>query len=108
MPFETVNRVLTKKEIGDVIEIVYRDNGQKETVLFPTRSCTRLPPRFGADISSGKDDMVIPSAKRTWSRRRGSSSRTTSNIPGRDHHRAGKVDKVIDAWSRCGDGSRAR
>src|SRR2546427_98526 len=34
VPFETVNRVLTKKEIGDVIDIVYRHTGQKETVLF--------------------------------------------------------------------------
>src|SRR5437763_94166 len=34
VPFDTVNRVLTKKEIGDVIDIVYRHTGQKETVLF--------------------------------------------------------------------------
>src|SRR5207253_1490479 len=34
VPFETINRVLTKKEIGDVIDIVYRHTGQKETVLF--------------------------------------------------------------------------
>ena len=34
VPFETVNRLLTKKEIGDVIDIVYRHTGQKETVLF--------------------------------------------------------------------------
>jgi DNA-directed RNA polymerase subunit beta' len=34
VPFETVNRLLTKKEIGDVIDVVYRHTGQKETVLF--------------------------------------------------------------------------
>src|SRR3712207_7732741 len=34
VPFETVNRLLTKKEIGDVIDTVYRHTGQKETVLF--------------------------------------------------------------------------
>jgi DNA-directed RNA polymerase subunit beta' len=34
VPFETVNRLLTKKEIADVIDIVYRHCGQKETVIF--------------------------------------------------------------------------
>src|SRR3546814_17696143 len=34
VPFETVNRLLTKKEIADVIDVVYRHTGQKETVLF--------------------------------------------------------------------------
>ena len=30
VPFELVNRLLTKKEIGDVIDQVYRHTGQKE------------------------------------------------------------------------------
>ena len=34
VPFETVNRLLTKKDVGDVIDEVYRHTGQKETVLF--------------------------------------------------------------------------
>src|SRR3546814_15006059 len=34
VPFDVVNRLLTKKEIGDVIDTVYRPTGQKETVLF--------------------------------------------------------------------------
>src|SRR3546814_2134786 len=34
VPFDVVNRLLTKKEIGDVIDQVYRHTGQKETVLF--------------------------------------------------------------------------
>src|SRR5690606_15783344 len=34
VPFEIVNRLLTKKEIGDVIDQVYRHTGQKDTVLF--------------------------------------------------------------------------
>ncbi|MCG8505517.1 MAG: DNA-directed RNA polymerase subunit beta', partial [Sphingomonadales bacterium] len=34
VPFETVNRLRTKKEISDVIDVVYRHCGQKETVLF--------------------------------------------------------------------------
>src|SRR3546814_11552786 len=38
VPFETVNRLLTKKEIADVIDTVYRHTGQKDTVLFADRS----------------------------------------------------------------------
>src|SRR3546814_581391 len=34
VPFDVVSRLLTKKEIGDVIDQVYRHTGQKETVLF--------------------------------------------------------------------------
>ena len=34
MPFDIVNRLLTKKEVGDVIDQVYRHTGQKDTVLF--------------------------------------------------------------------------
>jgi len=59
-----INKVLTKKEIGGLIDIVYRNCGQKETVIF----CDRLM-NLGfthatrAGISFGKDDMVIPAAK---------------------------------------------
>src|SRR5438045_9133524 len=64
VPIETVNKVLTKKEIGDVIDIVYRHTGQKETVLFAD-AIMQLGFRhaFAAGISFGKDDMVIPQAK---------------------------------------------
>src|SRR6187200_1032450 len=64
VPFETVNRLLTKKEIGDVIDTVYRHTGQKETVLFAD-AIMQLGFRhaFAAGISFGKDDMVIPKAK---------------------------------------------
>ena len=60
-----VNRLLTKKEISNVIDQVYRHCGQKETVIF----CDRLM-AFGfqqackAGISFGKDDLIIPEAKR--------------------------------------------
>src|SRR3546814_12502200 len=64
VPFETVNRILTKKEIGDVIDIVYRHTGQKETVLFADAiMALGFRHAFKAGISFGKDDMVIPAAK---------------------------------------------
>ena len=39
--FGLVNRVLTKKEISHVIDVVYRHCGQKETVLFADRMMRR-------------------------------------------------------------------
>ena len=70
VPFETVNRLLTKKEIGDVIDTVYRHTGQKETVLFADAIMgLGFRHAFKAGISFGKDDMVIPDAKDRAGRR---------------------------------------
>ncbi|EWY41813.1 DNA-directed RNA polymerase subunit beta' [Skermanella stibiiresistens SB22] len=64
VPFSVINRVLTKKEITNVIDLVYRHCGQKETVIFADRL---MKLGFGhacrAGISFGKDDMVIPPEK---------------------------------------------
>ncbi|RZL72117.1 MAG: DNA-directed RNA polymerase subunit beta', partial [Sphingomonas sp.] len=105
VPFDTVNRLLTKKDVGDVIDEVYRHTGQKETVLFADAIMSLgFKHAFKAGISFGKDDMIIPDAK----------------IPLVDETRAlvkdfeqqyqdglitqqEKYNKVIDAWSRCGD-----
>ena len=64
LPFETINKLMTKKEISKVIDAVYRHCGQKETVIF----CDHIM-KVGfreackAGISFGKDDMVIPEDK---------------------------------------------
>ena len=63
-PFEIVNRLLRKKEVGEVIDTVYRHCGQKESVIF----CDQIMQlgfheAFRAGISFGKDDMVIPETK---------------------------------------------
>src|SRR6195952_51571 len=105
VPFETVNRLLTKKEIGDVIDIVYRHTGQKETVLFAD-AIMQLGFRhaFHAGISFGKDDMVIPQAKV------GLVDDTRALVKDYEQQyqdglitQQEKYNKVIDAWSRCGD-----
>src|SRR6476619_5194216 len=105
VPFETVNKVLTKKEIGDVIDIVYRHTGQKETVLFAD-AIMQLGFRhaFHAGISFGKDDMVIPKAKEDLV------EETRALVKDYEQQyqdglitQQEKYNKVIDAWSRCGD-----
>jgi DNA-directed RNA polymerase beta' subunit len=65
VPISLINRLLTKKEIGNLIDIVYRHTGQKETVLF----CDRImglgfAHACRAGISIGKDDMIIPDSKK--------------------------------------------
>jgi DNA-directed RNA polymerase subunit beta' len=105
VPFETVNRLLTKKEIGDVIDIVYRHTGQKETVLFAD-AIMQLGFRhaFAAGISFGKDDMVIPTEKVKLV----DDTRTLVKDYEQQYQdglitQQEKYNKVIDAWSRCGD-----
>ena len=62
--FEFINQAMTKKELSSLIDVVYRNCGQKETVIF----CDRLMKlgfanAFKAGISFGKDDLVIPKSK---------------------------------------------
>src|SRR3546814_6876921 len=64
VPFDIVNRLLTKKDIGDVIDQVCRHTGQKDTVLFADAiMALGFRHAFQAGISFGKDDMIIPESK---------------------------------------------
>ena len=61
VPFSLINRTLTKKNVSDVIDAVYRHCGQKECVIFADRL---MGLGFGqaakAGLSFGKDDLIIP------------------------------------------------
>src|SRR5690606_38194153 len=62
--YELVNKLLTKREISNMIDEVYRHCGQKETVIFCDQiMALGFTRAFKAGISFGKDDMVIPAAK---------------------------------------------
>ncbi len=105
VPFETVNRLLTKREIGDVIDTVYRHTGQKETVLFADAIMV-LGFRHAcqAGISFGKDDMIIPAKKEELVDR----TRTLAKDFEQQYQdglitQGEKYNKVVDAWSKCGD-----
>jgi DNA-directed RNA polymerase subunit beta' len=105
VPFETVNRLLTKKEIGDVIDTVYRHTGQKETVLFADAiMALGFRHAFKAGISFGKDDMIIPESKTRMV------EETREQVKDFEQQyqdglitQQEKYNKVIDVWSRCGD-----
>ncbi|MBX3564125.1 MAG: DNA-directed RNA polymerase subunit beta' [Sphingomonas sp.] len=105
VPFETVNRLLTKKDVGDVIDEVYRHTGQKETVLFADAiMALGFRHAFRAGISFGKDDMIIPDAKEALvdETRALVKDFEQQYQDGLITHQE-KYNKVIDAWSGCGD-----
>ncbi len=105
VPFDVVNRLLTKKEIGDVIDIVYRHAGQKETVLFADAIMSLgFKHAFQAGISFGKDDMIIPDSKMaTVDETRALVKDFEQQYQDGLITQQEKYNKVIDAWSRCGD-----
>jgi len=100
-----VNRLLTKKEISQMIDEVYRHCGQKETVIF----CDRLMGlgfsySTRAGISFGKDDMIVP--ERKWELVR----KTQELVRQLEQQyadglitRQEKYNKVVEAWQRCSD-----
>ncbi len=104
-PFAIVNRLLRKKEVGEVIDTVYRYCGQKESVIFCDQIMTLgFREAFKAGISFGKDDMVIPDSKWTLV------NDTRDQVKEFEQQymdglitQGEKYNKVVDAWSKCSD-----
>ncbi|MBP2311080.1 DNA-directed RNA polymerase subunit beta' [Azospirillum soli] len=103
VPFSLINRLLTKKDVGNVIDAVYRHCGQKETVIFADRL---MKLGFGhacrAGISFGKDDMVIPAAKEKLV------NESKERVKEFEQQyldglitQGEKYNKVVDVWSEC-------
>ncbi len=100
-----VNQLLTKKAISGLIDAVYRNCGQKETVIF----CDKIMSlgfhhAFKAGISFGKDDMQIPDSKAKIV------AQTTEMVREFEQQyndglitQLEKYNKVVDAWSKCTD-----
>ncbi len=105
VPFELINKQLTKKNISDVIDAVYRHCGQKECVIFADRL---MGLGFGqackAGISFGKDDLIIPVEKDELIRRTQAEVKEFEQQYQDGLITAGeRYNKVVDAWSRCTD-----
>ncbi len=105
VPFGLINQLLTKKEISNVIDIVYRHCGQKETVIFADRMMQLgFTQACKAGISFGKDDLVIPATKTKLV------DDTRSKVKEYEQQyqdglitQGEKYNKVVDAWSHCTD-----
>jgi DNA-directed RNA polymerase subunit beta' len=105
LPFDLINRLLTKKEISAVIDAVYRNCGQKETVIFADRIMTLGFSRATqAGISFGKDDLLVPDEKRRIV------GATEDKVKEYEQQyldglitQGEKYNKVVDAWAHCTD-----
>ncbi|MAI49977.1 MAG: DNA-directed RNA polymerase subunit beta' [Rhodospirillaceae bacterium] len=105
VPLDVINKVLTKKDVQDVIDLVYRHCGQKDTVIFADRMMgLGFSNACKAGISFGKDDLVIPAAKERMV------SLTQDQVKEYEQQyqdglitQGEKYNKVIDAWSQCTD-----
>jgi DNA-directed RNA polymerase subunit beta' len=64
IPFEAVNRELTKKELGKLIEYIHKVSGKRATVVF-LNELERLGFKYATNsgISICIDDMHVPSKK---------------------------------------------
>src|SRR5437868_2168458 len=103
VPYDIINKLMTKREISGVIDQVYRHCGQKETVIF----CDRIMSlgfynAFKAGISFGKDDMVVPHSK--W--KIVDTTRTLAKDFEQQYNdglitHGEKYNKVVDAWSKA-------
>ncbi len=103
--FSLVDRLLPKKVVSEVIDIVFRFCGQKTTVIF----CDKLKDlgfkhAFKAGISFGKDDLVIPNSKTQLidDTKKLIADYETQYAEGLIT-RGEKYNKVVDAWSKCTD-----
>ncbi len=101
--YEMINKVLTKKEVSNIIDTVYRFCGQKETVLFADH-IMQIGFKYAAiaGISFGKDDLIIPSDKNDLL--------NTTQLKVQEYEdqyqdglitQGEKYNKVVDAWSEC-------
>ncbi len=105
VPFGLINKQLTKKNVSDVIDAVYRHCGQKECVIFADRL---MGLGFGqackAGISFGKDDLIIPAEKDEMIRKTQAEVKEFEQQYQDGLITAGeRYNKVVDAWSRCTD-----
>src|ERR1700761_1364772 len=100
-----VEKPLTKKEIGNLIDIVYRHCGQKATVIFADQIMgLGFKEAAKAGISFGKDDIIIPEKKK------GIVAETKKLAEEYEQQysdglitRGEKYNKVVDAWAKATD-----
>ena len=103
--FSLVNKLMTKKEVSNVIDYIYRHCGQKDTVIF----CDRLmglgfTQACQSGISFGIADLTTPDLKAKFV----SDAETQVEEFERQYldgfiTQGENINKVVDVWSRCSD-----
>ena len=101
VPFEYVNKVMKKKDLAELIDVTYRNCGQKATVILADQ-LKNLGFQYAtiSGISICVDDMVIPTSKKTILDRASVDLEKVIN-----EHLEGLItpgeryNKVVDIWS---------
>ncbi len=105
LPFDCVNKILTKKEVSNLLDNVYRFTGQKATCIFVDQIMNvGFKYAAKAGISFGKDDLVVPEEKNSLIQETQKQVTSLENqyqeglITERE-----KYNKVVGLWSTCTD-----
>ena len=105
LPFELINRSLTKRAISELINECYRRLGLKTTVVFADRLMyTGFSYATKAGVSIGIDDLAIPEEKREILR-----EADEEVVDIQEQYASGLVtsgeryNKVVDIWSRTNE-----
>ncbi|MDC3109262.1 DNA-directed RNA polymerase subunit beta', partial [Alphaproteobacteria bacterium] len=100
-----INKVLTKKDISNLLDNVYRFTGQKATCIFVDQIMTvGFKYAAKAGISFGKDDLVIPEEKNILIQ---DTQKLVNSLE--NQYQEGlitereKYNKVVGLWSTCTD-----
>ncbi len=103
--YDLINQVLTSSDIGNMVDLVYRHCGQKETVIFVDRIMgLGFTYMTKGGISFGKDDLIIPAEKEKLV------NETKTMVSEFEQQymdglitQGEKYNKTVDAWDRCTD-----
>ncbi len=105
IPFSAVNKVMGKKQLADLIDLVYRLCGQKETVLLADHLRTLgYYEATKAGVSICIDDMLIPKQKQTLL---GQAQKEVQEIE--EQYTEGLItdgeryNKVVDIWAQVAE-----
>ena len=102
--FNLINKILTKKEISNAIDVVYRHCGQKTVIFADKLMEIGFREACKAGISFGKDDLLIPQNKNdllleTEKKVKLYEKQYSEGLITRGE----KYNKVVDAWAKCSD-----
>ena len=105
MPFESINRVMDKGALRDLVDFAYRNLGPKATVILSDRlKDTGYKYSTKGGLSICINDMIIPEAK--WELLQ--QAETQVNEIGRQYTeglitQGEKYNKVVDIWAKATD-----
>ena len=105
LPFDLVDRDMSKKAISNLINSCYRNVGLKATVVFADRLMyTGFSYASRAAVSFGIDDMVIPEEKQKIIAQAEAEVKEIENqYVGGLVTNGERYNKVVDIWSRTND-----